>query len=603
MFNKWKVFCLFIGFHFFIHTLVSAQDQKLADSLSSFYKAGIADDSAKLRLLFLLSFNEVRDLKLALNYAEELISLSISTGNNKYLHSGYFQKGNKKKLFGDLEEALAAYIKSAEVAQLDNNLNGEANAYGAIADIYSISKQSMNAMLYYHKAIDKLSQTSDYSDLASTILNAGEEFYKSGMYDSANYYLNESLEIFEKLNYSIGIAYSLGNIGMVYARTGENDLAEKNIKEAIQVLEEFKHYYTVCEYLISMSDIYLEKGDIQLATNYASKSLTLAQQYGLKEQISDANRKLAELYESNGDFVESYRYYKNYIAYRDSVNNIKMVQGMADLRTNFEVSQKQTEVDLLSQKRKNQRIINIATSISTVLIFILAISLFKRYQYIKETNRIIGDERERSEKLLLNILPEETSLELKKYGQVKAKKFESVTVLFADFKEFTKIAETVDPEVLVKSIDFYFKEFDRITTQFGLEKIKTIGDEYMCAGGIPVENKTHALSAILAAKKMNKLIEDQLHSDIELIQFELRIGIHTGPVVAGIVGLKKWQYDIWGDTVNIASRMQSMSEPGRINLSESTYNEIKDEFPCEYRGEMEVKHRGSLKMYFLSNGQ
>jgi class 3 adenylate cyclase len=280
-----------------------------------------------------------------------------------------------------------------------------------------------------------------------------------------------------------------------------------------------------------------------------------------------------------------------------------MVQGMADLRTNFEVSQKQTEVDLLSQKRKNQRIINIATSISTVLIFILAISLFKRYQYIKETNRIIGDERERSEKLLLNILPEETSLELKKYGQVKAKKFESVTVLFADFKEFTKIAETVDPEVLVKSIDFYFKEFDRITTQFGLEKIKTIGDEYMCAGGIPVENKTHALSAILAAKKMNKLIEDQLHSDIELIQFELRIGIHTGPVVAGIVGLKKWQYDIWGDTVNIASRMQSMSEPGRINLSESTYNEIKDEFPCEYRGEMEVKHRGSLKMYFLSNGQ
>ncbi|MCK5469203.1 MAG: adenylate/guanylate cyclase domain-containing protein, partial [Cyclobacteriaceae bacterium] len=167
--------------------------------------------------------------------------------------------------------------------------------------------------------------------------------------------------------------------------------------------------------------------------------------------------------------------------------------------------------------------------------------------------------------------------------------------------EFTKFAEYVEPEQLIKSIDFYFKEFDEITTKYGLEKIKTIGDAYMCAGGLPTENQTHARKVILAAKEMIELVNRELQTQDDLIHFEIRIGVHTGPLVAGIVGTKKWQYDIWGDTVNIASRMESNSESGMVNLSETTYYEIKDEFPCEYRGELEVKNHGPMKMYFLSH--
>jgi class 3 adenylate cyclase len=266
---------------------------------------------------------------------------------------------------------------------------------------------------------------------------------------------------------------------------------------------------------------------------------------------------------------------------------------MADLRTDYEVSQKQIEVNLLNAKRKNQQIMVISLFIILGLATIILGTLYWYYRTIKR-------EKKRSESLLLNILPAETAKELKLNGKVDAVKFEKVTVLFTDFVEFSKLAEHIEPEQLVKSIDFYFKAFDEIGAKYGLEKIKTIGDSYMCACGLPTANKTHASNVIRAAKEMIDLVKTALITQDGLDHFEIRIGINTGAVVAGIVGIKKWQYDIWGDTVNIASRMESKCDPGRINLSETTYQEIKDEFPCEYRGEIEVKNRGLLKMYFLS---
>jgi len=380
---------------------------------------------------------------------------------------------------------------------------------------------------------------------------------------------------------------------MVYANIGENELAEKNINEAINILQQSEDYYPICVYLISMSDIYQEKGESKTALNYATRSLELAQKYGLKEQIGDANLKLSELYEKAGDKDRSLKYYKDHIAYRDSVNDIRSVQKMADLRTDYEVSQKQVEVDLLNQRTKNQKIINLSLFIILGLATVILGTLYWYY-------RAISREKKRSENLLLNILPAETAKELKLNGKVEAVKFEEVTVLFTDFVEFTKVAEHVEPEQLVKSIDFYFKGFDEISTKYGLEKIKTVGDSYMCACGLPTINKTHARNVMQAAKEMIELVKSEWNAVDDLSHFDVRIGIHTGPVVAGIVGIKKWQYDIWGDTVNIASRMESMSIPGRVNMSETTYLQIKDEFPCEYRGEIEIKNHGSMKMYFLS---
>lgn len=592
MLFKRKAYYLLISFLFITHC-VSGQDQKVADSLTRIYRADTLKGVAKLELLRNLAFNENRDLKQALIYAEELIDLSKQAGNNLYLHRGYFQKGSQKRLLGDLEEALDAFFKSVAAARAATFIRGEGNSYGAIADIYSISNNHRNARLYYGKAIAILRKAQDSIALASAISNSGDEYLNNNIYDSALLNFRESGAIFEKVDYLAGKGYSLGNIGMVYANIGKDKLAEKNINEAIRILEEAEDYYPICVYLISMSDIYLKKGDKRTALNYAQRSLKLAKQYGLKEQISDANLKLSQLYETARDPAASLSYYKNYIAYRDSVNDIRSVQKMADLRTEYEVSQKQVEVDLLNREKENQR--NIVISLFIIL-GLTTVILGTLYWYYRSISR----EKKRSEGLLLNILPAETAKELKRNGKVEAVKFPQVTVLFTDFVEFSKLAEHVEPEQLVRSIDYYFKEFDTITTKYGLEKIKTIGDSYMCACGLPTANPAHALNVIYAAKEMVSLVSNALNAQDDLSHFDVRIGVHTGPVVAGIVGTKKWQYDIWGDTVNIASRMESKSSPGRINLSETTYQEIKDDFPCEYRGEIEVKNRGLLKMYFLS---
>ena len=599
---KDKAYCFLIGF-LFIGTLLNfGQDQKLADSLLKIYLEDNLEGLSKLELLRNLSFNEVNDLELSIQFADELIALSKMESNDIYLYRGYSQKGNKNRKAGNLNVALEAFFRSGEAAIKAKFIKGQGTSYVAIADIYSEIGNSVNAEMYYNKGIHILRKTNDSVLLATALLNAGDEYFNAKKYDSALVYFEESGLIFKKVNYLIGTAYNLGNVGMVYAEQGKDVLAETNINEAISILEELQDYYPISVYLTYMSDIYLKKEDWQTALGYAQRSLDLAKKYGLKKQISESNLKLAELYEAKGDQGTSYKYYKAHIAYRDSVKNIEAVQQMADQRTNYEVSQKQIEVDLSDQRRKNQRYISIGTGIVLFLIGILAIGLFRRNTFIRKTKQIIEEERDRSDNLLLNILPEETAAELKANGSVKAKKYDAVTVLFTDFKGFTSYSEKLSPEALVETIGFYFSKFDAIIEKYGLEKIKTIGDAYMCAGGLYYNKEDHAHRMVAAAFEIAAFVEET-KKDVAAseLTFDIRIGINTGPVVAGVVGTKKFAYDIWGDAVNVASRMESMSEPGRINISENTYALIKEDAECEYRGKIEVKNRGMMKMYFVNS--
>ncbi len=239
---------------------------------------------------------------------------------------------------------------------------------------------------------------------------------------------------------------------------------------------------------------------------------------------------------------------------------------------------------------------------------ILEYRLYRSRQQKKELQRQVKArtmdlERamKKTDELLLNILPEETAEELKTFGKAKAKRYDEVTVLFTDFKGFTKIAEQLEPEELVAEIDFCFRNFDSIIEKYNIEKIKTIGDAYMCAGGIPVQGCDFPQNVVLAALEirdfMAALASERAQNGRKC--FEIRIGVHTGKVVAGIVGTKKFQYDIWGDTVNVAAGMEDNSESGKVNISEATFNLVKDHFLCEPRGKVTVKNKGEIEMYFV----
>lgn len=227
--------------------------------------------------------------------------------------------------------------------------------------------------------------------------------------------------------------------------------------------------------------------------------------------------------------------------------------------------------------------------------------VIERTSQLQTKNEELTIEKEKSDNLLLNILPKEVAHELKEKGIFVAKRYEKVTILFIDIKDFTLISEKMEPEELVSELHTYFKKFDEISTSFGLEKIKTMGDAYLAVGGLPDNNRASAVDVINSALQMIEFSKQRVEERKKLgkSNFEIRVGVSTGSVVSGIVGIKKFQFDIWGYAVNVAARMEQYSEPGRINISASTYDLIKDYFNCEYRGKLPAKGLGDIEMYYL----
>ncbi len=270
---------------------------------------------------------------------------------------------------------------------------------------------------------------------------------------------------------------------------------------------------------------------------------------------------------------------------------------------------KEAELELKNAELEATQNKNLLMVLSFAFLFIvlLAVLFYARFKTkknaniaLEEKNKIIEEERHRSDELLLNILPANIAEELKENGKAAARKFDDATVLMADFKNFTTIAEQLTPEQLVHELDYCFRGFDYIISQHEVEKIKTIGDAYMCASGL-VNRKTIPFKIVKAALEMQEFLEDYKKEKIKKGEpyFEARVGVHTGPVVAGVVGVNKFAYDIWGETVNIAARMEANCKEGEVNISNSTFQMVKYNFECQYRGKVAAKNMGEIDMYYV----
>ena len=594
--KRLKIFLLV----FFLSVEVFSQQSSLIDSLTDTYRLN-PDPKSQVDLLIEIS-NEIKNPDSILKYSSLAIEGAKAAADDRLIQQAYQIHGVGWRYKADYSKALEFLFKSRELAeqlQIPQRIGG---ANIEIGNVYSVSGNNELAQVYYSKGLNILRKGKNELLFARGLFNLADDMFKRGMLDSSFVYTKEAQQIFQRHRDTLAQAYALGNLGMIYAKKGENKKAEENLSEAIDLLEKIKDYSAITEYFSSMADIYSNKDNLQAAIFYGEKSLAAAQNYGLRGNLQDIHFKLSNLYEDAGDIGESYNHYKQFVLYKDSIRNVQKVEEMANLRSDYEIAQKQVQVDLLSEREANQRNVVIAVSVALFLIALLAFGLYRRNKHIGRTKKIIEREKSRSDLLLLNILPQETALELKEQGKVQAKRFESVTILFTDFQNFTYFSENLSPEELVKSVDFYFSKFDEIVEQHGLEKIKTVGDAYMCAAGVPFPVEDHAERVLAAACDMMAFVKDAKQQVAAAeTRFDVRIGINSGPVVAGVVGSKKWAYDIWGDAVNIAARMESCSQSGEINISENTFNLIKEKFDCHYRGEIMVKNKGMMKMYFVKD--
>lgn len=442
-----------------------------------------------------------------------------------------------------------------------------------------------------------------YNNLALTLITYLEQQKKPEPDSNIVNNLNKAIALSQKINNKVFLGAAYYNLSNYYGILKNYELKKNALIESLKINEELNNLTGIIFCKSELSGVLIKlNGDPKEALKLADEALEAARSY--EELGSKAGVYLAycEALNYNNKVTEAIKYF-------DTANTLKTEElkstfdkEITEMQTKYETVEKEKQI-IEQESKIKQRESQMRLLYGGVASFALVAGIaYKSYLRKKKDNVIITREKQRSEELLLNILPAETAEELKATGAAKAKSFDMVTVLFTDFKNFTQASEKLSAEELVNEINFCYSEFDKIITRHGIEKIKTIGDAYMCAGGLPVSNQTHATDVVNAGLEMIAFIEKNKMERIKfnLPYFELRLGIHTGPVVAGIVGIKKFAYDIWGDTVNTASRMESSGEVGKVNISGTTYELIKDKYNCINRGKIQAKNKGEIYMYFVT---
>ncbi len=434
--------------------------------------------------------------------------------------------------------------------------------------IYTIDENYDEAIFCFQKALSRISEKDDLFSVINIYNNMGDAYRMKKDYANAEKYLNLCLSMSRKAKYFSCETAALANLAEVKMNMADYDRAEFFCNEVLSQKEQLNKNALVVAHL-NLGRIFFARSELEKAEQELNEAFHLAKSIESKDHLSSVLMALVHLYEKIGDYRKAFYNLSNYQSLKDDLHDSKIDRKLAEVKFQHDLENKQREAEI-------ERLRNVE----------------------------LKQEKERSDNLLRNILPDEVAEELKASGKAAARLFDNVTVLFTDFKGFTKVSERLTPQQLVDELHECFRAFDGIVGKYNIEKIKTVGDAYMAACGLPNANPNHAEDMIKAAMEIRDFMKNrQLETrNPQLETFEIRIGLNSGSVVAGIVGVKKFAYDIWGDTVNTAARMEQNGEAGKINISEATYQLVKhnDNFSFEYRGEIEAKNKGKLRMYFVS---
>ena len=519
---------------------------------------------------------------------------------------------------GDYSMALVCYDSSLKILNDEIRTSKKsdlldtmqmAGLFTTIGDVYNTMKQHDQALKNYTLALDLINQTKSKANIYVALAGIGKIYeYKKQLQKAVDYY-RRAIEACNNTDhhYLITVLYQLGN---VYNEMHNIDSSSVYSQRALRLGEE-KGDSTLLPAIYTLSGkISLAKSRYADAEHFLLRAISMSQKNGALAGQEEAWNTLSTVYEKMNAPAKALDAYKHSISISDSLYNIEKENELTriDLQSKYNTQfladslRQAGGYELMMQK---QLVLTYGGYAGLAFVLLLAFFIYRNYAHARKANIAISlanetvkKEKQVSENLLLNILPENVARELKANGSVEAKLFDHVTVLFTDFVNFTGACERMTPQDLVAELHTCFKLFDEIIGRYNIEKIKTVGDAYLAVSGLPSPNPLHAVEVVKAAIEMRNVIAAR-RKQLGDQAFDMRIGIHSGTVIAGIVGDRKFAYDIWGDTVNTAARMQQYGEPGKVNISMATFELVNTRFSYMDRGEIEVKNKGKMRMFFV----
>jgi len=518
---------------------------------------------------------------------------------------------------GDIAGSLKYQLEGLKILEEHPDPSALGRHYNRVGNVYMELEEYPLSLENYDRSIQYHYQANDPGLAHNGLSNIGNIYELMGELDSARVYHNKVFEFSKTNTDRDDITY-----GEMRVRMGNLEASSGNYDEALYQYHEGRKESLIDNDIRNLTFSYLQMAKVFYQVNeldssrfYAQKGLKTAGKIRFKKAIFEASDLLANYYKQEDKLDSSLYYLEQANTYKDSLFGAETFRQLQLINLNEQKRQQELIQENQELRAFYQRVIFLfllaLAGIIAVYLWINNKKKEKRNALLKsqkdeieKSHLELSAEKKKSDDLLLNILPAEIAEELKENGSAEAKSINSVSVLFSDFKGFTEASTQMTAHELVAEINTCFAAFDSIMTKYGIEKIKTIGDAYMAAGGLPVPENDSVKNTVLAALEMQSFIS-QRAKEMTLDGspfFEMRLGINTGPVVAGIVGVKKFQYDIWGDTVNTASRLESNGLPGKVNISQSTYEILKDDsdFIFENRGKVNVKGKGEIDMWFVS---
>lgn len=552
---------------------------------------------------------KIDSYKNAEKYIQQAIALAEKNKDTSNLSFGRYWLGNILLNQGQYGKALDAYQSALKLAEVIGDQRNIARCLDGKATIYESLSERKKAEELYNQSLAVSSAAGFVEWEPNVVASLGNMAFAEGKLDLAIERYNKSIELSDAVGNINNKANCYQQLAAIYYTKRDSKKAMEYVQMAMNLFKETGSMSSFSYSRLLMSTILLSDKEWDLSIGLAQESL----EEGRAKNELELEKKSAEMlyyaYLGKGDKAQALRYHVLFhdLSEKSYSQDLTKKLTQLELQANFDKerqiaeAERKTKEAELNLQIEQEKLIKKASLIGAVLLAVIALLAIFAFIQKQKDNREIANEKRKSDELLLNILPAEVAQELKDNGKAKAKNYDLATVLFADIKNFTGAAENLTPEQLVNEIDFYFKNFDQITSKYKIEKIKTIGDAYLCVGGLPIADKDNAVYVVKAALEIQQFmrkVQSEKAARNEIF-FEIRIGIHTGPLIAGIVGLRKFAYDIWGDTVNVAARMEQHGVEGKINITGATYSLIQDEFLCTYRGKIDAKNKGEIDMYFV----